>query len=82
MRPVKTGDWVRYRRHPYKDDLAEVIQVAESGTKVVVRMFPRLDLAASKAAAAAGAGRKGTTARFRITRSHATRGGLQAISGS
>ena len=53
-KPVKKGDWVRYRRAPYKDDLAQVMKVAESGAKVVIRMFPRLDLAASRAALAAG----------------------------
>jgi len=43
-KPIKPGDWVRMRRGYYKGDLAQTIEVLESGTKVLIKAIPRLDL--------------------------------------
>jgi len=42
--PIKPGDWVRMKRGVYKGDLAQATEVLESGTKVIVKVVPRLDL--------------------------------------
>lgn len=39
------NDWVRINRGAYKGDLAQVVDVSESGAQVVLKAIPRLDLA-------------------------------------
>ena len=43
-KPVKKNEWVRMTRGHYKDDLALVMEVKESGLKCIVQCVPRLDL--------------------------------------
>lgn len=43
---LKAGSYVRLRRDPYKNDLARVFNVLESGTKVCVQVVPRFDYSA------------------------------------
>ena len=38
------NDWVRINRGAYKGDLAQVVDVSESGAQVVLKAIPRLDL--------------------------------------
>lgn len=48
-KPVQVGDWVRVKRGLYRDDLAKVLRVYESGTRVAIQLIPRIDIAALRA---------------------------------
>ena len=40
---VKIGQWIRVKRGKYGLDLAQVLDLAESGDSVTVKLIPRLD---------------------------------------
>jgi transcription elongation factor SPT5 len=42
-KPLKTGQWVRFKRGLYKGDLCRVIAILEGGSKVVIEMVPRIN---------------------------------------
>ena len=42
-KPLKNGQWVRFKRGLYKGDLARVIAILEGGSKVVIEMVPRIN---------------------------------------
>jgi transcription elongation factor SPT5 len=41
---LSKGAWVRFRRGKYAGDIAEIMEVDESGEYAVVKIIPRLDL--------------------------------------
>lgn len=45
---VPVGGWVRIKRGKYAGDLAQVLDVAENGEEVGVKLVPRIDLAPSE----------------------------------
>ncbi|KAJ1419809.1 hypothetical protein B484DRAFT_400062, partial [Ochromonadaceae sp. CCMP2298] len=46
-RPLKDGQWVRFKRGLLKGDLGRVVGVLEGGTRALVQAVPRPDYAAS-----------------------------------
>ena len=42
-KPLKHGQWVRFKRGLYKGDLARVIAILEGGSKVVIELVPRIN---------------------------------------
>ena len=44
-RSVEVKQWVRMKRGPYKDDLAQVVRTADQGTIITVKLVPRIDFA-------------------------------------
>lgn len=42
---VELKQWVRMKRGPYKDDLAQVVRTADQGTIITVKLVPRIDFA-------------------------------------
>ncbi|EKU23098.1 transcription initiation protein spt5, partial [Nannochloropsis gaditana CCMP526] len=42
-RPLRDGQWVRFKRGLYKGDLARVMAILEGGSKVVIEMVPRIN---------------------------------------
>ena len=40
---VELKQWVRMKRGPYKDDLAQVVRMQDQGTLITVKLIPRID---------------------------------------
>ncbi|KAL1920767.1 uncharacterized protein VTP21DRAFT_11402 [Calcarisporiella thermophila] len=60
---LEPGRWVRIRRGLYQGDLAQIIEIPESGDSVVVKLIPRLDLG-PKEELIPGSKRKKNTSNF------------------
>ena len=41
---VKRGQWVRMKKGGYKNDLAQIWNVRDLGSKIIVKLVPRTDL--------------------------------------
>lgn len=41
---IKKDQWVRVSKGLYKGDLAQIHQIEEHRTKIIVKLIPRLDL--------------------------------------
>eukprot|EP00494_Astrolonche_serrata_P005533 UN05549 len=56
---VQRGQWVRMKTGLYKDDLVQVWDVQDQGTKLVVKVIPRIDMASVATGTSANSGRFG-----------------------